>query len=348
MKKTDARSLPRDAQEELRRQAIRLLRQKFSVDEISSIVGVAVSTVGVWIRKFRAEGEKGLESKRRGRKYLSGRTLNLAQEWHLRSVIVGQNPMQMQLPFALWNRRAVMELIKQLGGIEMPIRTVGEYLLRWGYTPQRPTKRALEQDSVAVETWMKTTYPKIAARAKAESALIYWGDETAVAEDGHWVRGYAPAGRTPVLAQWTTRHGLTMISAVTNQGLAKFEFIQGAMNAQLFIEFMARLIQEADRKIFLIVDNLRVHHAKLVTEWLSENKERIELFYLPPYSPELNPDEYLNRDLKTELRTGSRSKTKSALLRKAQAFMERISSMPERVKSYFRFGPVSYAQAAGI
>jgi transposase len=241
-----------------------------------------------------------------------------------------------------------MQVIKILFDIEMPIRTVGEYLLRWGYTPQRPMKRALEQNPVKVEQWLDETYQTIAARAKAEGAVIYWGDETAVAEDGHWLRGYAPAGQTPVLAAPSKRHGLSMVSAISNQGLVRFEFIEEAMNTDLFIGFMKRLIADSSQKVFLILDNLKVHHAKLVTAWLAERTDQIEVFYLPPYSPEINPDEYLNRDFKTELRSSDRAASKKALLHKAIAFMERLVKTPERVMAYFKHSAVQYAALSPI
>lgn len=344
MEKIDARKLPRHAQDEMRRQAMRMRTELgLTWKEIARVVGVNVGTVLNWSRRYATEGAGGLVSKTRGRRFLSGRTLTLAQEWQLRSMIVGQNPNQMSLPFALWNRRAVMELVKVLFDIDMPIRTVGEYLLRWGYTPQRPMKRALEQNPLKVEQWINETYPQIMARAKVEGATIYWGDETAVAEDGHWLRGYAPMGQTPVLAAPSKRHGLTMILAISNQGLVRFEFIEGAMNTDLMIGFLQGLIADSTRKVFLILDNLRVHHAKLVTEWLQEHQEKIEVFYLPPYSPELNPDEYLNREFKTRLRSSDRAQSKSALLEKANAFMEFLKETPQRVMAYFKHSAVRYA-----
>lgn len=234
-------------------------------------------------------------------------------------------------------------MIQVLFDIEMPIRTVGEYLLRWGYTLQRPMKRALEQNPVKVEQWLNDTYPTIAARAKAEGATIYWGEETAVAEEGHWLRGYTPAGQTPILAAPSKRHGLSMVSAISNQGLVHFEFIEEAMNTDLFIGFMERLIADSSLKVFLILDNLRVHHAKLVTAWLAERKDQIEVFYLPPYSPEINPDEYLNRDFKTRLRSSDRASSKKALMQKTTAFMEFLAKTPERVIAYFKKSPAQHA-----
>ncbi|SEQ92701.1 Transposase [Azotobacter beijerinckii] len=286
----------------MRRLAMNLREQReLTWQEVADVLGVHLSTVLAWSKRYSEQGSEGLKSRTRGRRQASGRTLTLAQEWQLRSILVGQTPNQLQLDFALWNRRAVMQLIKHLYGVEMPIRTVGQYLQRWGYTPQRPTRQALEQNPEAIEHWLEETYPAIVARAKAENATIYWGDETAVAEDGHWIRGYAPAGVTPVL------------------------------------------VADSDRKIFLILDNLRVHHARLVREWLEGHKEEIEAFYLPPYSPECNPDEYLNRDLKTRLRTSDRARNKSELLEKAEAFMSWLAKTPERVVAYFQHASVRYA-----
>lgn len=344
MKKIDARSLSPEAQEERRHQALRLREElQLTWKEIARVVGVHIGTVIGWGQRFGREGEAGLKSKRRGRRYLTGRTLTLAQEWQVRSILVDETPAQRGLGFALWNRRAVMELIEQLFGVAMPIRTVGEYLLRWGYTPQRPLKRALEQRPAEVRRWLEETYPAIVARAKAEKATIYWGDETAVVEDGHWVRGYAPQGKTPVLATPSRRSGLALVSAISNQGLVRFRFIEQAMNAALFIEFLGPLIADHAQKVFLILDNLKVHHATLVTEWVGERPQQIELFYLPPYTPEHNPTEYLNRDFKTHLRLAARSSTPHALQQKANAFLQFLINTPDRIMAYFNHPAVQYA-----
>lgn len=238
-----------------------------------------------------------------------------------------------------------MLAIKQLFGIDMPIRTVGEYLRRWNFTPQRPVKRALEQDPARVKAWLEQEYPQIVSRAKAEGAEIYWGDETAIRQDAHSVRGYSMAGMTPELRLPGGRHGSTsMISAITNQGLVRFSFFEGAIDADRFIVFLEDLISDAQRKVFLIVDNLRVHRANRVRDWVAERTDTIELFYLPPYAPELNPDEYLNRELKTTIRSGPIAKTATALRETARACMERIAAMPDRVRSYFKHEHVQYAQ----
>ena len=345
MNKPDVRKLSQDAQEALRQQAIRLHEQGKSWQEISGIVGANICTVREWGRRYQAQGEAGLASGKRGRRCGEGRSLLLATELRIRDLVATRRPEQLDLPFALWTRRAVQALMRREAGLEMPIRTVGEYLRRWGFTPQRPYRQALEQSAAAVDTWLNDTWPGICARAQAEHAEIHWADETAVQDDTHWARGYAPCGQTPALATCAKRHGLSMISAVTRQGLVRFSIYEGAMNTELFIGFLDGLIRDTERKTFLIVDNLRVHHAVKVREWLEkENRsKKLELFFLPSYSPMLNPDEYFNRDLKTTLRLGPVARTAAAMRAKAEAFMALLAKAPERVKSYFSSKQVAYA-----
>jgi transposase len=271
----------------------------------------------------------------------------MADEMWVREQIVGQAPAQLKLPFALWTRSAIKALIEQRFGVRMQDRLVGKYLKRWGFTPQRPVKRALEQDPVKVKEWLTRTYPEILARAKAQGATILWGDETAVKEDAHWVRGYAPRGKTPVLSTPTRWQKLSMISAISARGEMAFSIVEGSINTERFIAFLEALIQDATRKVFLVVDNLRVHHAKKVKQWLDGKQARIELVFLPPYAPESNPDEYLNRDFKTALRTGPVSHDRTELLQKANAFMHRIACLPDHVMAYFRHPAAAYA-AQGI
>jgi len=266
-----------------------------------------------------------LAERPRGRPVGFGRKLTMADEMWIREQIVDHTPQQMKLKFALWTRPAIKALVRGRFGVELQDRLIGKYLKRWGFTPQRPIKRALEQRPEEVSRWLKQTYPGVAARAKAEGALIYWGDETAVKEDANWIRGYAPKGKTPVLATPTRWRKLSMISAIAPRGQIAFRIVEGSINTDRFIEFLGALIEQATRKIFLVVDNLRVHHAKRVTEWLADKKHRLELVFLPPYAPESNPDEYLNRDFKTVLRTGAVSCDPGELLEKATAFISTLS-----------------------
>ena len=346
--KIDARKLTAEGRALLRQMVIRLRKQSgMSLKELACVAGVHHRTVEDWLARARTEGEGALQEKSRGRRVGSGRKLTMADECWLRDQIVGACPQQMKLPFALWTRPAIKALIRERFGVEMQDRLVGKYLKRWGFTPQRPIKRALEQDPGKVTTWLEQTYPQVLARAKAENATILWGDETAVKEDTHWIRGYAPKGQTPVLKTPTRWHKLSMISAISARGECAFQIVEGSINTARFLEFLGRLIEGATRKIFLVVDNLRVHHAKQVSEWLQDKQDRIELVFLPPYAPESNPDEYLNRDFKTALRSGPVSQNAAELLEKAHAFMNRIATLPNHVASYFRHPAAIYA-AQGI
>lgn len=187
----------------------------------------------------------------------------------------------MKLSYALWTRKAVQELIQQESGIDMPIRTVGEYLKRWGLTPQKPVKRAYEQSPKAVQRWLEEDYPEIKAKARAEKAEIYWGDETGMRNDSQHERGYAPKGKTPVVRLNAARVSTNMISTITNQGKVRFKLFEGSMNTDILIDFCKRLIQSAKGKVYLILDNLRVHHARHFKAWLEKHNKEIEVFYLP-------------------------------------------------------------------
>jgi transposase len=228
-------------------------------------------------------------------------------------------------------------------GVAMPIRTVGLYLERWGLTPQRPTRRAYERDDAAVERWLRVEYPKIARRAKKEGAEICWGDETGVRSDQSRHRGYAPQGKTPVLRIPVRRSSLSVISAVTNQGTVRFMIYKGALNPDILLRFLKRLIRGRERRIFLILDNLRVHKARKVSEWVKRNASRIQIFFLPPYSPELNPDEYLNGDFKRGVYSGVPPRDATDLKRKALSQLRSIQKSPDRVRGYFKHPAIRYA-----
>jgi transposase len=347
VEKIDARKLTPDGRNQLRQLVVRLRQQSgMPTEDLAMVAGAHVSTVKGWLAMAKREGVGSLTEKPRGRRVGACRKLTMAQEVWLREQVIGHTPQQLTLPFALWTRRAIRDLIQARFGVDVQDRLIGKYLKRWGFTPQRPVKRALEQRPEQVAKWLVETYPALAAKARAEGAVIYFGDETAAREDANWVRGYAPKGQTPVLAVPARWVKLSMISAISPRGEVSFRIVDGTINADRFIEFLAALIEGAPRKIILVVDNLRVHHARAVAEWLADKKDRIELAFLPPYNPEANPDEYLNHDLKTALRLGPVSSDRESLLEKAVAFMNRLSTWPERVRAYFQHPKVRYALSA--
>lgn len=299
MEKIDLRKASTAEKEAIRIRAIMMHKHKIKQNEIAFLLGVHKNSIYQWVKIFKEQGKKGLKEVRKGRKKGDGKLLSNEQEKEIQKMIVDKMPDQLKLPYALWTRKAIVDLIKRTYNIKVAIRTMGDYLNQWGFTPQKPKKKAYEQNDKAVKEWLQKEYPSIVKKAKSENAEIHWGDETGIRNTSQYGRSYAPKGKTPVRKTMAKRISLNMISTVTNQGKVRFMTYEGTMNAQRFIVFLKRLIKGSTRKIYLILDNLKVHHSKLVKAWIEKNTDEIELFYLPSYSPEINPDEYLNNDLKS-------------------------------------------------
>lgn len=292
MEATDMRSLSRDARHERRVQVIRLRKAGQTYDEIAAQTGLSRTGVFDICKRHDVAGAKALRDAPSGRRSGDGRLLDAAQEALVRKLITDKTPDQLKMPYALWTRAAVSQLIEQRFGIRLPVRTMGLYLARWGFTPQKPMKKAYEQSPAAVRKWLDEDYPVIAARAKAEGAEIHWGDESGLRSDDVRGRGFAPKGQTPVIRVNSKRHGLSVISTVTNKGQMRWRIFDGALNTNILIDFLRRLIKGASKKLFLILDNLRVHHAKPVKAWLAEHADAIEVFYLPATAPNSTPTKW--------------------------------------------------------
>ena len=334
--RTDYRKAAPEVLYEARKTVIRMWKSNKKVEEIMSATDFSQETVYVTIRAYKKGGMQALKPKKRGRRTGEKRTLTPTQEKEILSLIVDKNPEQLKLKGWMWTRNSVKDLIKQKYGIDMPIRTVGEYLKRWGMTVQRPAKQEMNQKKEQVDTWLKEQYPAIHAQAKAEKAEIFWGDETAVQNVANYVRGYAPKGHTPVVKIQTKKMHINMISAINNQGKLHFLLYSDAINSERLIAFMEAIIKTTQgRKVYLILDNLRVHHSKAVTDWVEDHKAQISLFHLPPYSPEYNPDEYLNNDLKHNIGTQAAVRTVQELEDNTNSFMKSLSDNPKHVQSYF-------------
>ena len=300
-------------------------------------------TVSRWCKIYEREGGKSTGATTKGGTISTHRTLTSEQEKEVQKLIQDKVPDQLKLPFALWTRIAVQQLIKRIYSIDMPIRTVGEYLNRWGFTPQKPLRRAYEQNPRAVQKWLEEEYPQISKRAKKEGAEIHWGDETGLNSDCYHGRSYAPRGKTPAIRLSAKKEHVSLISTVTNQGKVRFMIYKDAMNSQTMIKFLKRLVKDSDRKVFLVLDNLRVHHSHIVRDWLAEHEDQIELFFLPSYSPELNPDEYLNCDLKAGVHSGAPARNEKQLDKKAFSHLRMLQKRSNRVMKYFKHPKIAYA-----
>lgn len=344
MDKEDARKQTLEQLHERRKQVVRLHKRNIDIMQIVEMSGLSYPTVRNTINLFEIGGWPAIKPAARGHKLGEGRRLTAEQEAAIRTTICDKRPEQMKMDFYLWSRAAVGELIRREYGVEFGVRTVGKLLQRWGFTPQKPIKKAYEQRPEAVQQWLDEHYPAIEAQAKTEGGEIHWGDETALVNTDVRGRSYAPAGQTPVAyAVGGTRQKLSMIATVTNQGKMRWMIIDEAFNSDRLIEFLEALIKDAKRKVFLILDNLRVHHSKPVKAWLAERVAQIEVFYLPSYSPELNPEERLNADLKQSMGKRAPVRTKTKLREAANEHMTQLEQSPERVRAYFQDPRVKYA-----
>jgi transposase len=339
----DARTINAAALYERRKQAIMLFKKGMKRHEIAPIVGVHRLTVGLWIKAWQNGGLVALKAGSSGRPKGTGRKLRPDEELETRRAIVDKCPDQLKLPFALWTRQAVREFIRQRFNVKMSLQAVGDYLKLWGFTPQKAIRRAYERNEEKVMKWKTEEYPLLVKKAKLEKAEIHWGDETGIRSDDVNARGYAPIGKTPIQRVKGTPEKINMISSVSNQGQLRFMFYRETMNADLLIKFLKRLIRSVRCKVILILDNLRVHHSKVLKSWLEANKNLIELYYLPSYSPDLNPDELMNSDLKSHLSKQPDARTKGKLGKNAFAHMKKVQKKPQHVKNFFQAESVRYA-----
>lgn len=343
MEKQDLRKLTSAQREPLRTAGIRMIKSGMRKKDIAAALGVHVNTVTNWRKSYNARGAKGLKDSPRGARKNTGGLLSEDIQRKVRRMITDTMPDQLKLPYGLWTRKAVQELVEREFAIKVARTTMGAYLRSWGFTPQKPKKKAYEQRPAEVRKWLEEQYPAIKERAKREKAEIHWGDETGARNDCRHGRSYAPKGKTPTREGMAKRFSVNMISTVTNQGRVEFMVYDGTMNQQMLLKFLEQLVKGRDTKLFLILDNLTVHHGKIVKEWCEKNREKIELFFLPAYSPEKNPDEYLNCDLKRGLSDKPLPKNAKTLSKNVNDHMEMLQNNPERVRSYFRHPEIAYA-----
>ena len=322
---------------------VRLSKEGYKTAEIARILDVSERMTQSALKAYREEGISGIKAKKRGRRSGEKRLLTQEQEREIQKTIVDKTPEQLKLKCCLRTRKVIHEFVLGKYGIALKLSTLGYYLERWGFSVQRPIKKARQQDPAKVDAWLNSEYPAIAAKAKAENAEIYWGDEAALQNTANYAKGYAPKGQTPVLEVDSKKMKLNLLSVVSNRGKLRFTITQEPVNADILIDFMQRLIKDTGRKVLLILDNLRVHRSKKVAAWVKEHRNQIELYFLPPYSPEHNPDEYLNSDLKRDIGRKPMPHSEKDLERNARSFLLRTQLSHDHVCSYFGHHSVAYA-----
>jgi transposase len=339
----DARELSDDVLEAIRLRALRGCELGFREAAVADLLGVCRETVCRWWSAYTRDGLEGLPHDRTGRPIGTGRTLSDRQAQQIRQRLDAHSPEELGIPAPRWTRPAVRQLIQKELGIVMPVRTVGSYLRRWGYTAKRPRRHAKKQDPEEVGQWREETYPAIEERAEAEGAEIHWCDETGVGADEHPARGYAPEGE-PVTMEVPDPHiRMNQIATITNAGTVRFMTYSRTMNAALFLVFLSRLLRSTTGKLFVIVDRLRAHETPEVAAWVARHRDRIELFYLPRYAPELNAAEYLNHDLKGQVNAAGLPNDKGELRSRMQRFMNHLRQLPGHVRNYFKHPCMLYA-----
>jgi transposase len=329
----------------LRKKVVRaVVVQGLKQREAARLYEVSENSVSSWVRAFRTKGASALKTGRLGRP--KGKSLNAEQARNIKKTVISKCPDQLRLPGMLWTREAVSELVEIRFGVKLSRWTVGRYLRSWGMTPQKPAHRALEQDPVQVREWLNKEYPSIVRQARKEKGQIWWGDETGLRSDHQSGTTWGEKGRTPIVRASGKRVSCNMISAITNQGGLAFMVFAGSMKTGMFVTFLSRLVKHREPKVFLILDRHPVHTSKKVREWVAEHQDRIKIFFLPSYSPELNPDELLNQDLKRNALRERRPSTKEDLMHKTRGFLRSKQQQPGKVKRYFEGKYVRYAKAA--
>lgn len=293
--KLDARALTCTNLTELRRRGIQSVQNGESPEVVARVLGISRQTIYSWLSLYRNGGWGALDAKKRGgRKHKVNAKV---MKW-VYDTVTRKNPLQMKFPFALWTSGMIALLIKDHFNIKLSRASVGRLLNQLGLSVQRPLWRAYQQDPAAIDQWLKDEFPAIQAEAKKLKAQIFFGDEAGVRSDFHSGTTWGIRGKTPIVSSTGARFSLNMISAVNRLGQLRFMVTKKSVGAKVLIEFLKRLIHGSKRKIFLIVDRHPAHRAKLVKEYLDTVSDRLRMYYLPPYAPELNPDEYVWNDLK--------------------------------------------------
>lgn len=338
--KQDARKLDHKTLEEMRIRAVRQVQSGVSPEDITRSLGLSHPTIYNWLASYRDGGMQALKAKP-----VPGRPSRITgpmMKW-IYDTIVQKSPLQFRFEFALWTREMIREVIFKKYKLRLGLSSVSRLLKQLGLSCQRPIFKAWQQNEQQVKNWLKKVYPNLKDRARREKADIFFADEAGVRSDFHSGTTWAPVGQTPVVAATGARFSVNMISAVSPRGDFRFMVVEGSVTAGVFIEFMKRLLIGSKKKIFLIVDGHPTHRSKKAKEFVASMNGEIELFFLPPYSPELNPDELAWNVLKNGIVGKSTVKDKGELKSKVISGLRKIQKNPEKVKAFFQHPKTQYA-----
>jgi transposase len=338
----DVRRLSPQAQEDLRRRAVAAVKSGFTQAAVSTMLGVSPKTLWRWVNAFDRKGNKALTAGKRGRRPGEQKALDPKQEARVRRAVLGKYPDQVALPGLVWTRPQVRQLVRNWFGTGLSLITIGKYLRSWGLSPQKPIRKAYEHNPQAVARWLAEQYPAIETHARKDKAVIMWLDQTGLRSDAPVGKGWAPVGKTPVVGKTGKRFGVNVMAAISNKGELYFTCYHGSFTGPVFIAFLDRLVRHLDRKIHLIVDGHPVHRRTMVRDWLAERADLIEMHFLPGYSPELNPVELLNGDIKRHVAQANPANP-AELAAAAASHLRRRQNQPNAVKALFGKPEVRYA-----
>lgn len=337
----DARSLSPETQEALRIRAVKAVRAGMKKYKVAAMLGVSRQAVWNWCKSYSKSGKAGLKGKKRGTH--KGGKLKPWQSATIVNIIRDKHPEQLKMPFYLWTREAVSELIWRKFGIRYSRPQTGRYLKKWGFTFQKPGRKALEQKGEEVKKWLSEEYPKISRMAKRRGAEILWADEMGVRSDAAPGKCYSPVGKTPRIERTGRRFSCSMISAISNRGRLYFKVFKTSFDVEVLKDFIRRLIKQVRKHVFLIMDRHPTHVARKTQAFIEENKRDITVFHLPPYSPELNPDELVNQDVKTNAVRRKRADDQKGLMKNVRGYLRARQCNPNVVIKYFHEENVRYA-----
>ena len=341
MRKDDARKLDHQTLEAMRERAVRRVQEGESPEVVAKIFGIGRTAMYRWLSQYRQGGWSALKAKP-----LFGRPPKLDDKklkW-IYDTVTQKNPLQMKFAFALWTREMVATLIKDKFKIKLSGASVGRLLAQLGITCQKPLHRAIERNEALVQKWLKTEYPKIRRAAKAQGADIYFGDAAHMRSDHHAGRTWGKKGETPIVEATGARHGISLISAMTSKGKMRFMIKEkGGVGASVFIEFLKRLLVGAKRPVYLIVDNGSAHRAKITKAFVETLGGKLKLFFLPPYSPDRNPDELVWKHLKADTVGRMVTTSKADFKEKVVASMRSLQKRPEKISAFYQKPSLKYA-----
>ena len=340
MENFDGRKLNHSAREAIRIRAVQRILDGESPEVIAKTLGYHRSAVYQWLNRHKAAGFEGLKYQK-----IPGAQpkLTKAQKQKVFDIVTSKNPLQLKFAFALWTRKMVQDLILDQFAVSLSEPSVGRLLHELGLTPQRPLRRAYQQNPERVAQWLKEEYPAIQREARAAKATIYFGDEAGVRSDYHSGTTWAPKGQTPVIRTTGSRYRLNLVSAVSAKGAMRFMTIKGKLNADRFIEFLERLLKNQTTPVYLIVDGHPVHRSARVRTFVEATEGRLKLFHLPAYSPELNPDEQVWNQLKNHRLGKMVIKTLDDMVEKVGSAMRSIQRSPALIRSFFQHKECCYA-----